>query len=144
MPTSSDAPSVVSGGGFFSWGTKFKYTGRTEREILEDIGAPVRDEPTIQRTSSLRRKASSVPATPSTPLQPHIGYSSLPRSSHSDAGNSRMETSNSAGVLSNLDNVNYMDNIAPLETVTEDQEAAGSKSKSQGMSTLFYVLYGIV
>ncbi|GLV46336.1 uncharacterized protein CBL_13173 [Carabus blaptoides fortunei] len=111
LPTSSDAPSVVTGGGFFSWGTKFKYTGRTEREILEDIGgAPVRDEPTIQRTSSLRRKASSVPATPSTPLQPHIGYSSLPRSSHSDAGNSRMETSNSA----------------------EDQEAAGSKSKSQG------------
>lgn len=73
LPTSSDAPSVVSGGGFFSWGTKFKYTGRTEREILEDTGSLTREEPSIQRTSSLRRKASSVPATPSTPLQPHLG-----------------------------------------------------------------------
>lgn len=73
LPTSSDAPSVVTGGGFFSWGTKFKYTGRTEREILEDTGSLTREEPSIQRTSSLRRKASSVPATPSTPLQPHLG-----------------------------------------------------------------------
>lgn len=64
---------MVTGGGFFSWGTKFKYTGRTEREILEDNDAPQREEPSIQRTSSLRRKASSVPATPSTPLQPHLG-----------------------------------------------------------------------
>ncbi|KAJ8951961.1 hypothetical protein NQ318_013631, partial [Aromia moschata] len=72
LPTSSDAPSVVTGGGFFSWGTKFKYTGRTEREILEDTGSPSREEPNIQRSSSVRRKASSVPATPSTPLQPHL------------------------------------------------------------------------
>lgn len=78
MPTSSDAPSVVTGGGFFSWGTKFKYTGRTEREILEDTGSPSREEPSIQRSSSVRRKASSVPATPSTPLQPHLGNCHLP------------------------------------------------------------------
>lgn len=64
---------MVSGGGFFSWGTKFKYTGRTEREVLEDSGTPSRQEPNVQRTSSMRRKASSVPATPSTPLQPHLG-----------------------------------------------------------------------
>lgn len=63
----------MSGGGLFSWGTKFKYTGRTEREILEDNRSPSREQPTVQRTSSLRRKASSVPATPSTPLQPHLG-----------------------------------------------------------------------
>jgi hypothetical protein len=74
LPASSDAP-TVTGGGFFSWGTKFKYTGRTEKEILEDSGSPTREEPSIQRTSSLRRKASSVPATPSTPLQPHLGES---------------------------------------------------------------------
>ncbi|XP_044257641.1 FERM domain-containing protein 5 [Tribolium madens] len=127
LPASSDAP-TVTGGGFFSWGTKFKYTGRTEKEILEDSGSPTREEPSIQRTSSLRRKASSVPATPSTPLQPHLGYSSLPRSSHSDAGGSRMESSNSTGLLSGLDgnpSQAYGD-VAALETVSEDQEAMGA------------------
>lgn len=64
---------MVTGGGFFSWGTKFKYTGRTEKEILVDSENLSREEPSIQRSASLRRKASSVPATPSTPLQPHIG-----------------------------------------------------------------------
>lgn len=152
MPTSSDAPHVVTGGGFFSWGTKFKYTGRTEREILEDANDLGREEPNIQRTSSLRRKASSVPATPSTPLQPHlgnifynvfthilslniiIGYSSLPRSSHSDVGGSHMESSNSVGLLSSLDasaGATYAD-IAALETVSEDQEAGSNKLRSKG------------
>ncbi|CAH0562655.1 unnamed protein product [Brassicogethes aeneus] len=131
LPTSSDAPSVVTGGGFFSWGTKFKYTGRTEREILEDTGSLTREEPSIQRTSSLRRKASSVPATPSTPLQPHLGYSSLPRSCHSDAGGSRMESSCSTGILSGLDGIPqaYSD-VAALETVCEDPEAMGSKLRT--------------
>ncbi|CAG9828660.1 unnamed protein product [Diabrotica balteata] len=128
LPTSSDAPSVVTGGGFFSWGTKFKYTGRTEKEILEDSGSPSREEPNIQRSSSVRRKASSVPATPSTPLQPHLGYCSLPRSSHSDVGGSRMESSNSTGLLSGLDNnpSQIYSDVAALETVTEDQEAIGA------------------
>lgn len=137
LPNSSEAPSTVSGGGFFSWGTKFKYTGRTEREILEDTQTPAREEPAIQRTSSLRRKASSVPATPSTPLQPHLGYSSLPRSSQSDAGSSRMETSNSAGMLTLDGNscTSYCpDNVALLETVSEDQEAGTFKLRTQGKS----------
>lgn len=128
---------MVTGGGFFSWGTKFKYTGRTEREILEDTGSSSREEPNIQRTSSLRRKASSVPATPSTPLQPHIGYSSLPRSSHSDAGGSRMETSSSTGILSFLDGVNYIDNLALLETVSENQETSSGKSRVTGIVVFF-------
>ncbi|KAF5284846.1 hypothetical protein FQR65_LT13398 [Abscondita terminalis] len=125
LPSSSDAPSIVSGGGLFSWGTKFKYTGRTEREILQDNTSPSREQPTIQRTSSLRRKASSVPATPSTPLQPHLGYSSLPRSSHSDVGGSRIEPSTSTGLLSGLEGPpqNFVD--SGLETVTEDQENIG-------------------
>lgn len=70
LPRASDAP-VMSGGSIFSWGTKFKYTGRTEREVLES-GLLRKVEPPIQRsnsTSGLRRKASSVPATPSTPSQ---------------------------------------------------------------------------
>lgn len=137
MPTSSDAPSVVTGGGFFSWGTKFKYTGRTEKEILEDSSLN-REEPNIQRSSSVRRKASSVPATPSTPLQPHLGYSSLPRSCHSDAGGTHMETSNSIGLLSSLDGntgLSYGEVVA-LETVTEDQEAVGGASGKRGKNSV--------
>ncbi|XP_066158142.1 FERM domain-containing protein 5 isoform X1 [Euwallacea fornicatus] len=129
LPTSSDAPPVVSGGGFFSWGTKFKYTGRTEREILEDHGSPSRRDSTVQNTSSVRRKASSVPATPSTPLQPHLGYSTLPRSSHSDVGGSRMETSSSIGLLSGLDGnpVQGYSDLTALETVCEDQESISAR-----------------
>lgn len=137
LPTSSDAPSVVTGGGFFSWGTKFKYTGRTEKEILEDSSLN-REEPSIQRSSSVRRKASSVPATPSTPLQPHLGYSSLPRSCHSDAGGTHMETSNSIGLLSSLDGntgLSYGEVVA-LETVTEDQEAMSGGAKRGKNSVL--------
>ncbi|XP_018901847.2 FERM domain-containing protein 5 isoform X4 [Bemisia tabaci] len=68
LPSSSDAPHVVTGGSIFSFGTKFKYSGRVEREILEDSTPTRREEPTINRVGSLRRKASSVPATPSTPV----------------------------------------------------------------------------
>ncbi|KAL1492961.1 hypothetical protein ABEB36_011117 [Hypothenemus hampei] len=129
LPASSDAPSVVSGGGFFSWGTKFKYTGRTEREILDDIESPTRGESNAKPTSNMRRKASSVPATPSTPLQPHLGYSTLPCSSHSDVGGSRMECSSSSGLLSGVDgnSVQGYSDLAALETVCEDQEAIGAK-----------------
>lgn len=72
MPSSADAPSVVTGGSFFSWSSsKFRYSGRVEKEILEDsvLG---RDEPSITR-SSIRRKANSVPATPSTPIASDLG-----------------------------------------------------------------------
>lgn len=66
-PSSSNIPRVVSGGGFFT-GSKFKYAGRVEREVLEEMAQLSRQEPQIQRVGSLRRKASSVPATPSTPI----------------------------------------------------------------------------
>lgn len=72
LPKSTDAP-VVTGGGLFSWGTKFKYSGRTEKEILEDVESVAREEPTVNRLGSLRRKASSVPATPSTPVGSDLG-----------------------------------------------------------------------
>ncbi|XP_072939893.1 FERM domain-containing protein 5 isoform X2 [Epargyreus clarus] len=83
LASSSDA-CVYSGGGLFSWGTKFKYVGRTEREILERDGllAP-RDSQEEGSSTGGRRKASSVPATPSTPMTGDFGYSSLPRSTHS-------------------------------------------------------------
>lgn len=64
-----------------------------------------------------------------------LGYSSLPRSSHSDAGGSRMESSNSTGLLSGLDGnpAQAYSDVAALETVSEDQEAMGaSKLRTTG------------
>lgn len=76
---------VMSGGGFFSWGTKFRYTGRTEREILsENINALKAER--MANSSPSKRKANSVPATPSSPQGDlaEIRYSSLPRSTMSE------------------------------------------------------------
>ncbi|KAH8410672.1 hypothetical protein KR009_011751 [Drosophila setifemur] len=103
LPNSQSA-AVISGGGFFSWGTKFRYTGRTEREILTENINALREQK-INNSNSSKRKASSVPATPSSPqgdlaqirkslsqysvnLYKHlyyfVGYSSLPRSTMSE------------------------------------------------------------
>ncbi|XP_015594363.1 FERM domain-containing protein 5 isoform X2 [Cephus cinctus] len=124
LPRASDAP-VVSGGSIFSWGTKFKYTGRTEKEVLEETGPLRKDEPPIQRCQStgLRRKASSVPATPSTPSQDlvEIRYSSLPRSCHSAGLDGAGMSDGGSGVP--LSSPYCPDNTLPLlETVSEDQE----------------------
>ncbi|XP_021930669.1 FERM domain-containing protein 5 isoform X3 [Zootermopsis nevadensis] len=125
LPSSSEAPSVVTGGSFFSWGSKFRYSGRVEREILEDVGPLRREEPAINRsfrTASLRRKASSVPATPSTPIGSELGYGSLPRANHSaPLSDSRLD----GGLLveAPLSSPYCSDNTLPLlETVSEDQE----------------------
>lgn len=83
--SSSQNASVVSGGGFFSWGTKFRYSGRTEREILSD-GINALRQQINAHTSPSKRKANSVPATPSSPQGDlaEIRYSSLPRSTMSE------------------------------------------------------------
>lgn len=110
----------MSGGGFFSWGTKFKYTGRTEREILTESINALREQKMTNSTAS-KRKASSVPATPSSPQGDlaqirkllrnsyisnvhyqfpnyYSGYSSLPRSTMSEPlGNCTMATTDSLG-----------------------------------------------
>lgn len=65
LPNSQSA-AVISGGGFFSWGTKFRYTGRTEREILTENINALREQK-LNNSNSSKRKASSVPATPSSP-----------------------------------------------------------------------------
>lgn len=124
LPRASDAP-VVSGGSIFSWGTKFKYTGRTEKEVLEETGPLRKEEPPIQRcqTTCLRRKASSVPATPSTPSQDlvEIRYSSLPRSCHSAGLDGAGMSEGSTGVP--FSSPYCPDNTLPLlEPVSEDQE----------------------
>lgn len=121
LPSGSVVP-VVSGGSFFSFGTKFKYTGRTERELLEEVGPLRQEEPMINRVGSLRRKASSVPATPSSPTDmSDICYGLLPRSNHS-VPDSRLDGGPSL-LASNDEGSFCVDNNMPLlETVTEDHE----------------------
>lgn len=88
-------------------GTKFRYTGRTEREILTESLNALRQQHLLNNTSPSKRKANSVPATPSSPQGDmadirecksedqslgavnwwrffFIGYSSLPRSTMSE------------------------------------------------------------
>ncbi|XP_033212753.1 FERM domain-containing protein 5 isoform X2 [Belonocnema kinseyi] len=132
LPRASDAP-VLSGGSIFSWGTKFKYTGRTEREVLEEAGPLRNEEPPIQRCQStgLRRKASSVPATPSTPSQDlvEIRYSSLPRSCHSAGLDGAGMSDITSGVP--LSSPYCPDNTLPLlETLSEDQEVHTRRNKA--------------
>ncbi|XP_044576889.1 FERM domain-containing protein 5 isoform X4 [Cotesia glomerata] len=148
LPRASDAP-VVSGGSIFSWGTKFKYTGRTEREVLEETAAASassgeasslrgKGDGPVQRCQSagLRRKASSVPATPSTPSQDliEIRYSSLPRSCHSaglDGAGMAEAGANASGVP--LSSPYCPDNTLPLlETVSEDQEIYAKRNNVGG------------
>lgn len=65
LPNSTHA-SVVTGGGFIR-GTKFRYSGRTEREILTESLNALRQQHLLNNTSPSKRKANSVPATPSSP-----------------------------------------------------------------------------
>lgn len=80
----AEVPRKYSGGGFFT-GSKFKYAGRIEREVIAEMAQLSREEPQIQRVGSLRRKASSVPATPSTPV-----VNDLPGSGNFVSENSRL------------------------------------------------------
>lgn len=118
---------MVSGGGFFSWGTKFKYTGRTEREILTESINALREQK-LTNSAASKRKASSVPATPSSPhgdlaqirkllknsyiasndlkhLHLHSGYSSLPRSTMSEP------LSNNMAVRDSPTNIGFDQNL---------------------------------
>lgn len=65
MPNSQHV-SVYTGGGFIR-GTKFRYSGRTEREILTESLNALRQQHLLNNTSPSKRKANSVPATPSSP-----------------------------------------------------------------------------
>uniref|UniRef100_A0A182K9L1 FERM domain-containing protein n=1 Tax=Anopheles christyi TaxID=43041 RepID=A0A182K9L1_9DIPT len=124
LPTSQHA-SVVSGGGFFSWGTKFRYSGRTERELMSEALQALRQQK-LNNTSPSKRKAQSVPATPSSP-QGDLAeirksrYSSLPRSTMSEplgACGDHMASS-----------VYCTDNPLPtLETVSEEARKTNGES----------------
>ncbi|XP_029724951.1 FERM domain-containing protein 5 isoform X2 [Aedes albopictus] len=122
LPTSQQA-AVMSGGGFFSWGTKFKYSGRTEREILSESLNALRQQK-LNNTSPSKRKAQSVPATPSSPQGDlaEIRYSSLPRSTMSEP----LGGCNDHHMASS---VYCTDNPLPtLETVSEEARKTNGES----------------
>ncbi|CAN7937753.1 unnamed protein product [Ixodes hexagonus] len=50
VPSSSEVPSVTTGGGLFSRGSRFRYSGRVEREVVDDMKNIRRDPPQFQRT----------------------------------------------------------------------------------------------
>ncbi|XP_037562951.1 FERM domain-containing protein 5 isoform X1 [Dermacentor silvarum] len=50
IPSSSEVPSVTTGGGFFSRGSRLRYSGRVEREVMDDMKNIRRDPPQFQRT----------------------------------------------------------------------------------------------
>ncbi|EEB15690.1 FERM domain-containing protein, putative [Pediculus humanus corporis] len=84
LKKAADAP-VMTGGGFFSWGTKFKYFGRTEKEILQDTLFRKIKEPDVSLNGNLMRKSCSVPATPCTPAGSDLSEMrcrSLPKADH--------------------------------------------------------------
>lgn len=110
----------MSGGGFFS-GAKFRYSGRTEREILSENLHSLRA--LVNGTSPSKRKANSVPATPSSPQGDlaEIRYSSLPRSTMSEP---------LGGCTDQLSaNVYCPENSMPLlETVSEEARRHNGES----------------
>lgn len=77
MPSSSEVPSVTTGGGFFSRGSRLRYSGRVEREVMDDMRNIRRDPPQFQRTltrpPSFRHKPTASPteatASPRTPAR---------------------------------------------------------------------------
>ncbi|XP_013417695.1 FERM domain-containing protein 5 isoform X2 [Lingula anatina] len=52
LPSASQAPKVYSGGGLFRRGSKFRFSGRSQREVLADSENIKRDSPTFSRSSS--------------------------------------------------------------------------------------------
>ncbi|XP_077514566.1 FERM domain-containing protein 5-like [Amblyomma americanum] len=73
MPSSSEVPSVTTGGGFFSRGSRLRYSGRVEREVMDDMKNIRRDPPQFQRTltrpPSFRQKTAAS-TTMAPPLSP--------------------------------------------------------------------------
>lgn len=60
-------PQTFSGGSFFNH-SKFRYFGRTEREILSESLHSLKQSSNTSSPTG-KRKASSVPATPSSPQE---------------------------------------------------------------------------
>lgn len=65
MENSSKHGMVVTGGSFFSRGSRFRYQGRCEKEVVEDSSTIVRDPPTVKRIPLKNAgRSTSLPTTP--------------------------------------------------------------------------------
>ncbi|ELT91322.1 hypothetical protein CAPTEDRAFT_180802 [Capitella teleta] len=52
LSNATEAPRVTSGGGLFTRGSKFRFSGRCQKEVYTDSEQLSRDEPAFQRSSS--------------------------------------------------------------------------------------------
>ncbi|GFT73454.1 FERM domain-containing protein 5 [Nephila pilipes] len=89
MESSSDVPTVTTSGGIFSRGCKFRYSGRVEKEIVEDTKNILREQPQFQRSftrpPSFRKYIDGYSSSPSTsPRDEHVtnDYTSVIYSNH--------------------------------------------------------------
>ncbi|MPC23295.1 FERM domain-containing protein 5 [Portunus trituberculatus] len=56
---------VVTGGSFFSRGSRFRYAGKCEKEVVEESSSILRDPPTVNRVSLKNiGRSTSLPTTP--------------------------------------------------------------------------------
>ncbi|CAG0881541.1 unnamed protein product [Darwinula stevensoni] len=62
VESSSHAPKVVTGGSFFSRGSRLRYSGRTEKELLQHAASVNRDPPLVRRSASFHHRRLSIPA----------------------------------------------------------------------------------
>ncbi|XP_064475192.1 FERM domain-containing protein 5-like isoform X1 [Ornithodoros turicata] len=75
IPSSSEVPSVTTGGGLFSRGSRFRYSGRVEKEVMDDLRNIRRDPPQFERSftrpPSFRYKTPAQPRSPPTSPSVH-------------------------------------------------------------------------
>ncbi|CAG0920773.1 unnamed protein product [Notodromas monacha] len=96
LSSSDEAPKVVTGGSFFSRGSRFRYSGRTEREMMEMTAGIYRHPPPVSRSASFRsRTALAQQLSPANTSDDEfaadgIGFTALTRScrnsTHTDRG----------------------------------------------------------
>lgn len=56
---------VVTGGSFFSRGSRFRYAGKCEKEVVEESSGILREPPTVNRVSLKNiGRSTSLPTTP--------------------------------------------------------------------------------
>ncbi|GBM20826.1 FERM domain-containing protein 5 [Araneus ventricosus] len=119
MESSNDVPQVTTSGGIFSRGCKFRYSGRVEKEIVEDTKGILREQPQFQRSftrpPSFRKYIDGYSSSPSTsPKDEHIGndYNNVMYTNH---------TVNSVhAVVNEDDSLQVNHNSAPLQNSPSD------------------------
>ncbi|XP_070505325.1 FERM domain-containing protein 3 isoform X1 [Chironomus tepperi] len=122
-------PQLYTGGSFFNH-SKFRYMGRTEREILSESLHSLKQS--SANSSPTKRKANSVPATPSSPQEmTDIRYSSLPRSNLSEP----------LGQFVDNPMWNHENGIPALETVSEENRRNNPDENIEPLSDFYRESY---